>query len=1019
LLLATAARPRCTACCGTLSADTKARLAALQGWVLRWYSRLLMYHHPLYNALSQDMSALFGGLWVHMAVGDVQRLVGYVRTNIRPLAYIDVGGTLGPNGERGGCGDPAALSAVRASLLFIPDRGWPQWLAVREDMWRVLLQEVRGVLCTGQATQLSQRLGDVLVSAAHAAPPDVALAWCSVLLEHGVDANHVAHVHGEWGITSALHGACRRQLAGLARALLAGGAHPGLQDHRGEDAVMVAAAQRCLPILLEFERLARVSLSVRLGGCVAKSGDTALMVAASAGYVDVCEWLLAAVASLEPLEAVAALASAQRPRDGATALALAAREGHAGVVELLLAGLGEEIGHAQANSCLPDGWGALSAAAARGHGEVVRLCLTLGQPQAPALLNRALAEAERAGRTEIAEQVKAYVMAGVASNTLQASAFRALPSLRGLEAGWEPVDEGARVWYLPNAAGALSARVFKGLQFWSEAREAALSTRVVVKRIEAASPAAQAELVNELEVLTRHADVLWDHPHLIKLRLPPIHHGGRVFLVMERYAGDLAALLPSLAARGGLRQVMLGAARGVAALHAVGIVHRDIKPSNILIDDAGVAKLSDFGISCPSGTTPSANGNGHNGSNGNGNGGAVVAEEGTHSDAGAAAAADPAAATGGDAGADASAAAAASPLSAIPPGLRNELVAGSRPPALASTQRGGWASPEQMHGGAAATASDIFSLGCCFYWAATGTHPFGDAAREREARIRANRPDLSGLSLQAEPELALLVASMLAHDPGQRPDIGQVLGHPYFDAGWQQPEEFWAALTKWASDGEDTSHSGPTGKLWFWESGADLLFDARAVLGCDDWVAAITEPSGGAPAGPGPASPSSSSSSAPAAPPSGKGGKRGGGKAARVLAAAANKHKLLPPEFWAVARREYNGRSLQHLLEFMNNTYKHLSENARSMTWDARGRMPFRDHAGLTTFLAASFPLATLLVHALLCAHNPGAPPPIQRTGAATRRNLLSLTTPERYQASCTFSSPCAALFFKKFRLPP
>lgn len=45
--------------------------------------------------------------------------------------------------------------------------------------------------------------------------------------------------------------------------------------------------------------------------------------------------------------------------------------------------------------------------------------------------------------------------------------------------------------------------VFKGLQFWSEAREAALSTRVVVKRIEAASPAAQAELVNELEVGVR------------------------------------------------------------------------------------------------------------------------------------------------------------------------------------------------------------------------------------------------------------------------------------------------------------------------------------------------------------------------------------------------------------------------------------------------------------------------------------------------------------------------------------
>lgn len=44
----------------------------VQGWVLRWYSRLLMYRHPLYTALSQDMSALFGGLWVHMAVSTAQ-----------------------------------------------------------------------------------------------------------------------------------------------------------------------------------------------------------------------------------------------------------------------------------------------------------------------------------------------------------------------------------------------------------------------------------------------------------------------------------------------------------------------------------------------------------------------------------------------------------------------------------------------------------------------------------------------------------------------------------------------------------------------------------------------------------------------------------------------------------------------------------------------------------------------------------------------------------------------------------
>ena len=73
---------------------------------------------------------------------------------------------------------------------------------------------------------------------------------------------------------------------------------------------------------------------------------------------------------------------------------------------------------------------------------------------------------------------------------------------------------------------------------------------------------------------------------------------GRVFVAMELVPGtSLRTWLhaqPRTPAE--ITRVCLDAARGLAAAHAVGLIHRDFKPDNVVIDDAGAARVIDFGL---------------------------------------------------------------------------------------------------------------------------------------------------------------------------------------------------------------------------------------------------------------------------------------------------------------------------------------------------------------------------------------------------------------------------------------
>lgn len=74
-------------------------------------------------------------------------------------------------------------------------------------------------------------------------------------------------------------------------------------------------------------------------------------------------------------------------------------------------------------------------------------------------------------------------------------------------------------------------------------------------------------------------------------------HGDQMFVAMELVRGD--TLRTWLQTPRGWRDVLaklIEAARGIAAVHAAGLVHRDFKPDNVLIGADGRARVSDFGL---------------------------------------------------------------------------------------------------------------------------------------------------------------------------------------------------------------------------------------------------------------------------------------------------------------------------------------------------------------------------------------------------------------------------------------
>ena len=103
--------------------------------------------------------------------------------------------------------------------------------------------------------------------------------------------------------------------------------------------------------------------------------------------------------------------------------------------------------------------------------------------------------------------------------------------------------------------------------------------------------------VADLRLREAQAMARVEHPNVVRI-YDAGQHDGEVYLAMELVDGTTLATWLTAAPRDRDTRVagLAAIGRGLAAIHAAGLVHRDVKPANVLVSRGGTWKISDLGL---------------------------------------------------------------------------------------------------------------------------------------------------------------------------------------------------------------------------------------------------------------------------------------------------------------------------------------------------------------------------------------------------------------------------------------